>query len=97
MSVYIRNEFHPHFGFVVSCLLIYLATCPSSPTSASGVTINSVPSVPVEGSTLTFTCTLTGESIVSTCDSGGHWSPDPGAYDCSGKKLHRIETLSIHY
>ena len=67
------------------CGLFYLATCPSSPTPASRVTINSVPSVSVEGSTLNFTCTLTGESVVSTCGRDGQWYPDPETYNCSSK------------
>ena len=52
-----------------------------------------VPSVSVEGSTLNFTCTLTGESVVSTCDPSGQWTPDPETYDCSGKE--GLSTIKI--
>ena len=56
--------------------------CPSSPTLASGVRIDSLPSVPVEDSTLTFTCTESNHRIASTCGSDGRWSPDPQTYVC---------------
>ena len=56
--------------------------CPSFPTPASGVRIDSLPSVPVEGSTLTFTCIEVNQMIASTCGSDGRWSPDPQTYVC---------------
>ena len=56
--------------------------CPSSPTPASGVRIDSLPSVPGEGSTQTFTCIGISQMIASTCGSDGRWSPDPQTYVC---------------
>ena len=59
-------------------------TCPSSPSAASGVVNIQTPSVPVVGSTLTFSCSeyQDGMTEQSTCGSDRQWSPDPETFSC---------------
>ena len=72
---------HIHNGHIYT--YTHVAICPSSPTPATNVIINGVPSMPVEKSILTFTCN--GQDIFSSCGRDGQWSPDPETYNCSSK------------
>ncbi len=69
---------------VLVLLLFNAVVCPTTPSTAAGVTITNTPPVTIGGSMLTFTCS--GDKIdevrTSTCGSSG-WSPDLGAFDCS--------------
>ncbi|XP_064382285.1 E-selectin-like [Halichondria panicea] len=65
----------------VMVMIPFIVTCPSNPTPADRVTINSAPPLPaLVGSTLSFTCN--GQMVPATCESNGRWSPDPTTYVC---------------
>ena len=53
--------------------------CPSTPIPASGINVIELPTAPVEGSTLTFSC---NDNIITSLCKGGLWSPDPEMFEC---------------
>ena len=79
----------------VCTLLPPTVACPSSPSSASGVVNIQAPSVPIVGSTLTFSCSEYEDGMIeqSTCDSDGQWSPDPETFPCPTPRMQTIAIL----
>ncbi len=82
----------------VCTLSLPTVTCPSSPSAASGVVNIQTPSVPIIGSTLTFSCSeyQDGMTEQSTCGSDGQWSPDPETFPCpTPRKITIVRLLVI--
>ncbi len=87
---WLNSYYYPHWlvnsslRLCVCTLSLPTVTCPSSPSAASGVVNILTPSVPIVGSTLTFSCSeyQDGMTEQSTCGSDGQWSPDPETFSC---------------
>ena len=61
---------------------MHAVTCSSSPSTASGVVNDQIPSVPTVGSKLNFGCSGENQMRTSTCGSDGRWNPDPEDFMC---------------
>ncbi|XP_064382170.1 uncharacterized protein LOC135331039 [Halichondria panicea] len=62
--------------------ILSIVTCSSSPSTASGVVNDQIPSVPTVGSKLNFGCSGENQMRTSTCGSDGRWNPDPEDFMC---------------